>query len=103
MNAICNLIKNTLDNHLRNYNINLFKMNLVGNSTKPYSIKYLVKYQAVEFSIELEYINNQIEFNFSCDACYSGSTFIEIADFLKFIKSLPTQNLLKQIQFALKK
>ena len=103
MNTIYNHLKNTVDNHIRNYaNHHLFEMNLITNSTKPYSVKYAIRCQTVNFSIEAEYINHQIEFNFSIDACNSSTTLFEIASFVKFIESMPQENLKIILAFSLR-
>lgn len=102
MSEIYNLIKNNLDNHIRKYDKkNLFTLSLINNLEKIYAVKYIAKYKGVDFSIEVEYIDEKIIFATFIGQSHSSEASFEITDFMKFILLIPKEDLTRQIQFAL--
>ncbi|WP_291143750.1 hypothetical protein [Flavobacterium sp. UBA7680] len=102
MSEIYNLIKNNLDNHIRKYDKkNLFTLSLINNLEKIYAVKYITKYKGVDFSIEVEYIDEKIIFATFIGESHSSEASLEITDFMKFILIMLKEDLTRQIQFAL--
>ena len=102
MSSIYKILKNSIDNRFNEYD-KYFEMSLIINSDKPFSVKYLSTYQGVEFSIEIEYIDNQIQFSSFVNVAYSSSTVFEISSFLQFVESMQLEDLHRKLDFYLKK
>lgn len=103
MSAIYNHLKNTVDNHINGYSKKgLFIIKTLTYSAKPYSVKYAITYQNINFSIDVEYVNRQIEFNFSIDSFNSIEALNRIHDFVKHIELMPQENLKTILAFSLR-
>ncbi|OIV40305.1 hypothetical protein [Flavobacterium johnsoniae] len=101
MDAIYNAIKNEFDNRIKNYEKReLFNLNLIDNLGKRYAIKYSGLCQEVEFSIEVDYIDEQIIFSHYIGESYSKASF-EVTDFIRWIVKMPKEDLIKKITFNL--
>lgn len=101
MDAIYNAIKNEFDNRIKNYEKReLFNLNLIDNLGKRYAIKYSGLCQEVEFSIEVDYIDEQIIFSHYIGESYSEASF-EVTDFIRWIVKMPKEDLIKKITFNL--
>jgi len=102
MDAICNAIKNEIDNRIREYDKNdLFKLSLLNNSERKFTVKYCGAFQKVAFSIEAEYIGNDIKFSTYIDASNSTEASFEITDFMRWILKMSKKDLIKRIQYVL--
>ncbi|WP_264523117.1 hypothetical protein [Flavobacterium sp. N502536] len=100
MDSIYNAIKNEFDNRIRKYEKKeLFNLNLIDNLKKKYAVKYSGFCQEVEFSIEVEYINEQIIFSHYVGVSYSDASF-EITDFIRWIVKMPKEDLIRRIQYS---
>lgn len=102
MDEIYNAIKNEFDNRVREYEKReLFSLNLINNLEKEYAVKYSGFCQEVEFSMEVEYINEELIFSHYIGVSYSEASF-EITDFLRWIVKMPKEDLIRRIREALK-
>lgn len=101
MDEIYNSIKNEFDNRIRKYEKReLFNLNLIDNLEKKYAVKYSGFCQEVEFSIEVEYIDEQLIFSHYMGVSYSEASF-EITDFIRWIVKMPKEDLIRRIQHFL--
>ena len=95
--------KNAFENRINEYKkINLFTIKRLFNSAKPYRFIWNINYEDIIFLIEVEYINNQTEFSFSCQLISSTIALFEMSDFVKFIESMPQDDLKRQFEFLRK-
>jgi hypothetical protein len=67
---------------------------------KQYAVKYSGVYQSVNFSAEVEYINNKIVFLTFIDASHYSEASFEITDFIRWIVKMPKGDLIRRIREA---
>nr|WP_294927748.1 hypothetical protein [uncultured Flavobacterium sp.] len=100
--VLYNHLKNEVDNRIKEYDKH-FEMNLITKSENPCNFKYASTYQAVDFSIEIKYLENQIKFSSFIGISYSSATTFEIASFLKFVEDMPQEDFKRRIEFSFSK
>ncbi|TDE51099.1 hypothetical protein [Flavobacterium sp. GT3P67] len=103
MSTIYNHLKNAVDNHINGYSKKgLFVIKTLTNSEKLYRVIYHIGFEAAMFLIDVEYVDKQIEISFASELIQTKTSLFEINDFVKYMESIPQEDLKRKFEFLLR-